>query len=174
MTVRRRRRAYVTAPTARSGTDDRALYSHLPSGLALRLTCRTVAALVRGDDGLVAAVVVACRAEAERAERPDPAERGGLLPPPGGLDRQITVLLSNGGDTGGGPTRGRRGPRSDRRERDEVRLADQPPRGGRGRPAAVPTRAEVLALLDELGAVLESAAAGDPAGGRRARRSSRR
>jgi site-specific DNA recombinase len=54
------------------------LYSLLPRALALTLTCRTLADLVRQDTQLVDAVIDACRRAAQDLQRPDPARLQGL------------------------------------------------------------------------------------------------
>ena len=51
----------------------RPLYSELNRKLAVKLTCQTLADLIRQDADLVHSVMEACRQEAARLQQPDPS-----------------------------------------------------------------------------------------------------
>jgi hypothetical protein len=72
----------------------RPLFSHLNRGLALRLTCRALVDLVRADDGLVALIIAACREEAGRAGRPDPAKLDVLRRKVQQAERRYQIMLA--------------------------------------------------------------------------------
>ena len=78
---------------------ERLLYSHLPRALALRLTCRKLAELVRAGPAAVGAAIGACRRAAEELQRPDPDRLEGLRSRVGTVGRQITFIMDNPGDT---------------------------------------------------------------------------
>jgi site-specific DNA recombinase len=140
---------------------ERPLFSLLNRTLARSLTCRSLVALVRPDDDLVEAVVAACRDEAGRAQRPDPARIDGLRRQEQHLGRQIRFVMENPGETEVDRRESGERLRSLRRSRAEVALELARREADRDRPTTVPSEEEVRALLVELGATLEAAAAGD-------------
>lgn len=142
--------------------EGRPLYSQLNRALALRLTCQALAGLIRGDDGLVGQVIAACRREAERSGRPDPAKLDALRRRVQQLDRQVAFLLDNLGETE--EDRRDSADRLRRLRRDRASSAAELAgrEADRDRPIAVPGEAEVHSLLAELGRILEAAATDDP------------
>ena len=162
LTVRGGQGYYLGCPECQVLPDeDRAIFSHLPRVLALQLTCRTLAERVRGDSDLVAAVISACQAEAARAQRPDLSELDDLHHRCDGLNRRITFVLRNGGESEDDQHEAEVTLKELRRERNTVRLAISRQEEARDRPVGVPTEDEVRSLLAELSTVLESAATGD-------------
>jgi site-specific DNA recombinase len=137
--------------------DRRPLYSLLPRALALTLTCRALAELVRGDAPLVAAVIAACRREAEALQRPDPDRLHGLTSRAEALRRQIDFILSNSGDTETDRQESAVKLRELRRQRAGLVAEIEALEAARARPAVVPTEAEVRQLLAGLEAILTSA-----------------
>jgi site-specific DNA recombinase len=142
----------------------RPLFSLMNRGVALAATCRALAALVIGDAGLAAAVVAACRDEAERAQRPDPARIDELRRKEQGLGRQIGFLLDDAGESEADRRESHEKLRSLRRSRGEVAAELARRESDGARPIVVPSEEEVGLLLLELGEVLEAAAAGDDGG----------
>ena len=140
---------------------ERPLFSLLNRELALALTCRSLAALVRPDDGLVAMVVAACRDEAGRAQRPDPERTDELRRQDRHLGGQIRFVMENPGETETDRRESVERIRSLRRSRAEVAAELARREADRDRPVVVPSEGEVHALLVELGSILEAAAAGD-------------
>ncbi len=137
--------------------ETRPLFSQLNRALALRLTCRALAALIRGDAGLAGMIVAACREAAAREGRPDPGRLEELRRRIGQVDRKVGFLLENLGEDA-----------ADRRESAEMlrglrrsRAADAAELAGletSSRSTAVPEEAEVRALIDDLARILEEAA----------------
>ncbi len=141
--------------------DQRPLYSLLPRRLALTLTCRTLADLLRQDSQLVAAVIDACRRERPTTSS-DPTRNRlqGLSSLIEALGRQIgsswTIpatprpiarnLPTNSGSSGVGA------PGLDA----EIKTLE----AAGTRPAVVPTEAEVRELLARFEAILTSARIG--------------
>jgi hypothetical protein len=140
--------------------DKRPLYSQLPRGLALHLTCERLAGLVRGDDDLVAQVIAACQQEVEQEQRGDPAALDELRNRQGRLSRQIAFLLQDAGETEADRRESAQTLKELRRARAEVAAEISRLEASQGRPVVVPTKEEVQALLDDLVALLSAAAGG--------------
>ena len=139
---------------------DRPLYSHLPRALAVKLTCRKLAELLRQDDGLVGAVIDACRRAADEFQRPDPDRLEDLRSRIGALDRQIRFIMEDAGPTADDRRESRVALDEARRRRAGLKAELAELESARSRTAVVPTEAEVR---DEL-ARLESTLAVEPAG----------
>jgi len=141
--------------------EERPLFSLLNRQHALVQTCRSVQALVRRGDELVRDVVAACRDAAARAQRPNPARIDELRRQDQHLSRQIRFIMENAGDTDADRQESAERLRSLRRARTEAAAELARREAERAQTIVVPTEDEVRALLDELGRILEAAAAGD-------------
>jgi site-specific DNA recombinase len=137
--------------------DKRPLYSLLPRALALKLTCRTLADLVRQDSQLVAAVIEACRRHAEDLQRPDPDRLQGLRSRTEALRRQIDFILSNSGETETDRQESAVRLRELRRQRADFEAEITTLQAALTQPAIVPSEAEVREDLAQLAAILTSA-----------------
>ena len=131
--------------------DQRALFSQLPRVLALRLTCDALAERLRDDTELVQVVIAACRAEAERLQNPDPAELKALHRKREVLDKQISFILRNGGETEHEQREAEAVLKEQRRQRNEVQLAISLREEARDRVVTVPTADEVRRLARSTG-----------------------
>ncbi len=79
--------------------EERPLYSQLPRALALRLTCRKLAALIQEDEELVQQVVSACQQQAAELQQADPAALESLGKQEERLSKQIWFLMQSAGET---------------------------------------------------------------------------
>jgi site-specific DNA recombinase len=136
----------------------RPLYSLLPRALALRLTCRTLAGLVRQDPQLVEAVLNACRGAAEDLQRPDPAKLEGLRSRIGTLWQQIQFIMNHSGDTEADRQESAVKLGEFRRQRTELQAELTSLEAARARPAIVPSEDEIRELLSRFESILISAA----------------
>jgi site-specific DNA recombinase len=136
----------------------RPLYSLLPRALALSLTCRALAELVRQDPRLVAAVIDACRCAADELQRPDPARSEALRSRIGAIERQIRFIMENAGDTEDDRRESAIQLVEHRRLRAERKAELATLEAARARAAVVPTEGEVGELLGRFEAILTSAA----------------
>jgi site-specific DNA recombinase len=142
----------------------RPLFTLLNRRTALKLTCQSLAALIRADGALVTNVIAACRNAAERAQRPDPARIDELRRQDQNVDRQIRFVLDNPGESETDRRESGERLRSLRRSRAEVATELARREADRDRPIVVPTDEEVRALIANLAAVLETAAASNTEG----------
>ena len=136
--------------------DQRPLYSLLPRRLALTLTCRTLAELLRQDSQLVAAVIDACRRTADELQRPDPEQLKSLSSLIEKLGRQIRFIKDNPGDTEVDRQESANELRELRRLRTQVDAEIKTLEAAGNRPAVVPTEDEVRVLLARFEAILTS------------------
>ncbi len=139
---------------------ERPLYSLLNRAMALSLTCRAVAELVRRDEVLVGSIIAACREQAGRAQRPDPARLDGLRREEEKLGRRIRALMENPGETDEDLRETNERLRALRRDRAEVSSALARAAADEARPVVIPDEAEVRGMIDGLAGLLESAASG--------------
>jgi hypothetical protein len=139
---------------------DRPLFTQMNRALALRLTCARLAGLVRADAALVAAVLAACRQEAEALQRPDPARLAGLKARLDKLSQGIKFALNNPGETQADQNESGAELRRLRAARAEAEAERAALDAAAGKRTKVPTEGEVAELLDALAAELERAATG--------------
>jgi hypothetical protein len=140
--------------------ESRPLFSQLPRALALRKTCAALAALVRADADLVGRVAGACRRYAAELQAPDPARATELEARLARLDRRIKFILNNPGDTDADLAESEAELRRLRKERAEDQARLDALRAAAGRAIAVPSDAEVAAMVGELESVLVASAEG--------------
>jgi hypothetical protein len=140
--------------------DQRPLFCQLNRELALRLTCRRLAELVRADEALAADILAALRQEAEAAQQPDPQRLAALKAREETLTRRIKFILSNPGETEADEQEAAAELRRLRGERAQVEAERATQDALMGRPRATPSAAEVTTLLAEMGDVLAVAASG--------------
>jgi hypothetical protein len=141
--------------------EKRPLYSQLPRQLALELTCQKLATLVEQDEGLVSQIIVACQAEAERAQQPDPTRIEALGKKEQQLTRKIEFVMQNPGETEADRRESAANLKGVRGERAAVRAEISLLEAGSSRTAHVPDAAEVRVLLSELDRVFAAASRGD-------------
>jgi site-specific DNA recombinase len=136
----------------------RPLFSLLDREVALRLTCQTLAKLVRGDDSLVGPIIAACRDEVGRVGQPDPAKADQLRKKIQQANSQIKFLQENAGETDDDRRESAESLRQHRRARatDAAELAGI--EAARNRPVVVPNEAEVRTLIDRMATILEETA----------------
>lgn len=138
----------------------RPLFSQLPRALALRRTCEALAARVRADADLIERVTAACRRYAAELQAPDPARAAALEARVGKLDRQIGFILKNAGETEADQDESAAELRRLRKERAADQAELEALRAAAGRAVAVPSDADVAAMVGELEDVLVAAAGG--------------
>ncbi|OWK34664.1 recombinase family protein [Fimbriiglobus ruber] len=145
----------------------RPLYSQLPRALAVRMTCEALAAAVRRDGELVERVIVGCRVAAESFQEIDPHPADELRTRIDRLDRQIKFVLRNSGETDADRAEAEVELRRMRRERDDIRAM----LAAANAPAdvAIPSDAEVRALVADMGRILTGLAGGTDADARQVR-----
>ena len=138
----------------------RPLFSQLPRALAQRKLCETLAALIRTDADLMSRVIGACQRHAAALQAPDPARvavlEAGLVK----RDQRIRFILRNPGETDADQAESGAELRRLRKERSEDQAALDALRAAAAKTIAVPTDAEVDAMIAELADVLVGAAAG--------------
>ncbi len=137
---------------------ERPLFTLLNRVLALELTCRRLAELVRGDAQLVQDVIAACQQEAGAAQRPDPAELAELQAQGDKLAKRIQFVLANPGDTETDKEEAAKLLRELRAERQKVENRMGFIEASQKRQVKVPSEPQVLDLLKELDSILVSAA----------------
>ncbi|OWK39330.1 hypothetical protein [Fimbriiglobus ruber] len=144
----------------------RPLYSQLPRALAVRMTCEALAAAVRRDGELVERVIVGCRVAAESFQEIDPHPADELRTRIDRLD-QIKFVLRNSGETDADRAEAEVELRRMRRERDDIRAM----LAAANAPAdvAIPSDAEVRALVADMGRILTGLAGGTDADARQVR-----
>jgi len=126
--------------------------------LALQLTCQKLAELIRADQGLVQEALAVCQREVERCQQPDPAQQAERKARVERLSRKIQFILDNPGETETDREEAEATLRRLRRERSQE-LAELARLDGVGqRQLTVPSAEDLQSLLDQLGAVLASAA----------------
>lgn len=140
--------------------DERPLFSQLPRALALRKTCEALATLVRADADLVSRVTAACRRYAAELQVPDPARAAALEARLAKRDRRIGFVLRNSGDTEADEAESAAELRRLRKERADDQAELDALRAAAGRAVAIPSEADVAAMVRELEDVLVAAAAG--------------
>ena len=146
------------AECARMPAAERPLFSQLPRGLALRKTCDELAALLRADAGLTAAVVECCRRAAAELQAPDPAGAAASCGRRDKLDRRIAFVLRNPGDTDADQAESEAELRRMRRDRAALQAEIDAAASAASRVVAVPTPEEVRVLIDGMAGVLATAA----------------
>jgi site-specific DNA recombinase len=140
----------------------RPLKSYVNRALALRLVCRTLADQIRGDDGLVDEIVVAFRAEVERAQKGDSeSELASTRARLEKLESRQRFILRNPGDT----------PEDEARSEEELRTVRSESMALRATIARLekcstetdlPTDQDVEHVIDNLESILvESASSAD-------------
>jgi len=142
--------------------ENRPLYSQLDRALALRLTLEKLAALVRGDESLVAQVMAACRREAEAAQRPDPERLEYLKVQVAKKSRAIQINRRNPGETEEDQRESDQIVRQLRAERTQLQAEISQLETARQQCAEVPDDAEVQQLIVQLGTILTTAAQAIP------------
>jgi hypothetical protein len=141
--------------------DDRPLFSHLNRLLAVRLTCKTLAELVRADEELVAAIIHECQREAEAAQKPDSASMNRLKAQAQRLHDKIAFNRRNPGDTPEEQAETEKILRELRGELAQVQAELAIHTAAQDRVIAVPTEEEAMAMLKHLGQILISAASAE-------------
>jgi site-specific DNA recombinase len=139
---------------------DRPLFSQLNRVLALELTCRRLAELVRADSELVEQIVTAVRYEADRLQQPDPAALGAATARELKLSERIGFVMSNPGDTDTDRAESAVVLRRLRAERAQVQAEKATLEAARDRRKAVPTEAEIVDLLRNMDQILTACASG--------------
>ena len=138
--------------------EKRPLFTHLNRALAVRLTCRTLAELVRADDQLVAQVIAECQREAEAAQRPDPGELARLRTQDAKLAGKIAFNRRNPGDTPEEQAETEKLLKELRTERAKVQAERAACEAAQNRIIVAPTAEQVLEMLSSLEQILVSAA----------------
>ena len=142
----------------------RPIHTYLNRQQALRQVCEAVAARIRADAGLVADIVRACQDAAAGAGAADPNQITALRDRVGRLTRQINFVLGNAGDTDEDQKESADRVRALRADRATAAADLAALEAAAARPVAVPSDAEVVALLAGLADTLARAADGtDPA-----------
>lgn len=144
--------------------ESRPLFSQLPRALALRKTCAALADRIRADADLVARVTAACRRYAAEMQAPDPTRATALEARVTKHDRRIQFVLRNPGETEADQAESEAELRRLRKERAADHAELESLRATAGRVVAVPSDADVTALIGELEAVLVAAADGSENG----------
>ena len=136
------------------------LYTFLNRRLALKMICRRIAELVRGDHDLVGKVAAACKEAAEAQRRPDPGQLEALHSRRERLTKQIAHVLDLFADTDEDRRENQAKAAELRRKRsrldtDLVRLE-----AAANKPIMVPAPEEVRRRLGDLASILTAAAEG--------------
>jgi hypothetical protein len=143
--------------------DQRPLFTQLNRALALRLTCARLAELVRADEALVAQVIAACRHQAEALQQADPSRLAALRARVEKLSQRVRFVMANPGETEADQKESAAELRRLRAERAGAEAERAALEAAAGRPKLIPSNEEVVRLLNEMGAVLASAASGEGA-----------
>jgi predicted site-specific integrase-resolvase len=135
----------------------RPLYSELNRKLAVKLTCQTLADLIRQDADLVHSVMEACRQEAARLQQPDPSRLQDLRAESEKLKRQIEFIMKHAGDTDTDREESISMLTQSRLQRADLQSQIKTLEAVLARPPVVPTEAQVRQLLDDFHTILSSA-----------------
>jgi hypothetical protein len=134
-----------------------ALVTHLSRRLALKVVAEMCASLISGDEELVDRVIAYCRAEAERAQRPDPKRLSALKRREEKLTGRIQFILDNAGESPEDQREDAAALSAARAERARLRAEMAALEAAASRQISVPTRADIQALVDDLAAILARA-----------------
>jgi DNA invertase Pin-like site-specific DNA recombinase len=140
--------------------EKRTLYSYLRRDLALRLICRALAGTIRRDATLIADLMRPFRTEAASVQAGDIHSVDGLRKKSDKLTGQIDFVLSNPGLSDRDREESRDKVKSLRAERAAVDAEIARLTAASARAEWVPSEADFRAVVEELDAVLTTAAAG--------------
>ncbi len=137
---------------------ERPLFTYLDRRLALELTCRRIAELIRADEDLVTRIVAACRIEAEKLQQPDPARLAELQAEENRLARKIRLAVETMEDTDEDEHAARQLIQELQKKRSDVTAARKLLEAAVSREITVPSPQNVRNLLDDLCETLVRAA----------------
>ena len=139
----------------------RPLYSHLNRLLALRLTCQTLADLIRRDETLVQAVIAACNHQAAALQQPDPTQSQRLKSKYDKLTARIQFDMENPGESEADRRESEATLKRLRQERIAVATEISVLEEAQDRVVIVPSQAAVHELIAQFGEILVAAAQAD-------------
>ncbi len=134
-----------------------ALFTLLNRELAVKIVSDKCASLIRQDAALADRVAVCCREHAESTQRPDPSRLSELRVREQKLTRRIQFILDNAGESSEDRREDAVALAGSRAERARLRAGIAALEAAASRQVRIPARAEVQALLDELGAIMQRA-----------------
>ncbi|WP_235990540.1 recombinase family protein [Bremerella alba] len=137
--------------------DNRPLFSQLNRELAMELTCQKVAELLRTDEGLVDQIMDACVRNLEASQKPDPGRENQLRAQDEKLKRSIEFSLRNLGESEEDAQHTQMFVSELRAERTKVQLELERLAAAKKRVISLPTRTDVVEMLQELDRVLHQA-----------------
>ena len=137
---------------------DRPLYSFLNREQALKLTCETLARLLRQDPMLVEEVIAACQGEAAALQKPDPARLAELRTRVDRLSRLIAFNQRNVGATPADQEETSKVIKDQRDQRNAALAELKALEAGQARTIRIPTVDATSLLIDDLGQLLMAAA----------------
>ena len=138
--------------------EKRPLFTHLKRSLALRLTCEKLSELVCANDKLVAQIIATCQHEAEAGPKLDPEVLEGLQAQANRLFATIDFNRRNPGDTEEEQCQTAELLKDLRRQQLDVFVQIAKYEAAASRAIAVPKPEEVVAVLNELGNLIATAA----------------
>ena len=137
--------------------EKRPLFTYLNRALAMQLTCKKLADLVRADAGIVADIILACQQEVEAAQEPDAEVLKRLRAQANRLSSTIDFNRRNPGDTEEEQRQTEQLLQDLRRQRT-IALAELAAHEAASNGViVVPEPKEIVALLDEFGEMLAAA-----------------
>jgi DNA invertase Pin-like site-specific DNA recombinase len=137
---------------------DRPLFTYLDRRLALELTCRRIAELIRADADLVARIIATCQIEAEKFQQPDPTRLAELQAEENRLARRIRLAIETLDDTDEEEQATRQLIQELRKKRADVTAELKLLEAAHAREIRIPSSDVVRTLLDELCETLVRAA----------------
>jgi DNA invertase Pin-like site-specific DNA recombinase len=150
---------FLVCPVCKELTaDKRPLFSQLNRRLAVRLTCRKLADLIRADDDLVKRVVTNIEQEASGLQQPNPKRVEEVKSRHAQLGHRIQFVLTHTGETSEDQREAEAVLRQLRAERASVASELATLEKQAGQPVLAPTEEQVRTLIIQMGQVLEDAA----------------